>query len=84
MLSLRVYSVFDSKGDVYGEPWYATNDATARRMFVDGVNDSRTAMFKHAEDYTLFFVGEWDASEGKLSGVQPMAIVNGIKVKESV
>lgn len=84
MLCVRVYSVFDSKGDVYGEPWFAMNDAVARRMFVDGVNDSRTAMYKHAEDYTLFYVGEWDASGGKLAGVEPVAIVNGIKVKESV
>lgn len=82
MLKQNVYSVFDSKADVFGQPWFAVNDSVARRLFQDGINDPETPMHRHAEDYTLFRVGEWDSSEGKLAGSEPLSVVNGLVVKE--
>lgn len=82
MFNFRLYSVYDSKADSFSQPMVRVNDNVAIRDFGIVVNDKRSenAISVHPEDYTLFCVGEWSSSEGKLSGISPMSVVNAVQL----
>lgn len=56
---LKVYSVYDSKAEVYMQPFFMQSRGAALRAFGDAVNDSGHMFAKHAGDYTLFEIGEF-------------------------
>lgn len=83
MLRQRFYSILDTKAEAYSPPFLAMNDAVASRMFSNSVNQEETTqLFHHPEDFVLFCIGEFDALEGKLSGLDaPLAVARGIDLK---
>lgn len=82
MIKFRVYSVYDSKAESFSSPIFLPNDAMAQRSFADSVNSPGSPVGKHPEDYILFLIGEWDAIEGKLSGMAPVSVCNAIQLVE--
>lgn len=84
-MKMRMYSILDSKVASYSLPFYAQTDASAVRKFSDVVNDGSVAnndYFRHPEDFSLFFVGEFDDSVGSLDVVVPQALVSAVSVKQ--
>lgn len=61
---LIMFSVYDSKAEAFLPPFFAPNDAMAQRMFASAANDQEHAFGRHAGDYTLFRVGEWNDADG--------------------
>ena len=61
-----VFSVFDSVAAVYGNPIFVVNRGIAVRSFSDAVSDSASSLAKHAADYKLYFLGEFDTVSGEL------------------
>lgn len=77
-MKMNVYSVFDSKLASFGRPWYEMTDASAIRVFQDAVNDSsnpNNQWYKHPEDFSLYSIGEFDDSDGKLVSNLPLSLV---------
>lgn len=64
---LLVFSVFDSKAEVYGTPMFFPTRGIALRQFTDEANRAESAIKKHPEDYTLFYIGEYDPDKGLLT-----------------
>lgn len=62
----KVFSVFDSKAQAYGVPFFAVNEGLAVRSFTDLVNDSRSTVNRYPDDFILYHVGQFDDSDGKL------------------
>jgi len=60
----QVFSVYDSKAQIYSSPWLAMNKSVAIRQFTDSVNDSSLVFNKHPEDYALFHLGDFDDVSG--------------------
>ena len=65
----KVFSVYDSKVEAYHVPFFAPTVGAAIRMFADAVGDSGSQFAKHAEDYTLFLIGEYDDQHARLEPV---------------
>lgn len=73
-MKLKIISVYDSKAEAYGQPFYVKATGEAIRSFSDEANstDKNSAIGQHPEDYTLFelgtvdlFTGEFDTYEFK-------------------
>ena len=62
----QVYSFHDSKVCVYHPPMVLLNDAEARRLCADVVNDVQTPMSRHPQDFRLVRVAEYDDNSGVL------------------
>lgn len=62
---LRVYSIYDSKVEVYAQPFFMHTKGQAIRAFTDAIADSSSQYAKHPADYTLFELSEYDDSLGK-------------------
>ena len=65
-MKLHVFSIFDSKSEIFNTPIFLPAIGQARRTFGDQVNDKESPFNKHPEDYTLFLIGEYETDSGKL------------------
>lgn len=65
-MKLEIYTIYDSKAEQYGRPFYQQNHAEAIRSVTDLVNDPNTTVGRHPEDFTLFHIGEFDGDNGGL------------------
>lgn len=55
-----IFSIYDVKGKFYSTPFYVINKPTAVRTFTDAVHDEQTLICKHPEDYSLYYLGEFE------------------------
>ena len=63
----KIFSVYDSKTEAYLPPFYTHSVGQAERSFKDACNDTNHEFHKHAEDFTLFQLGEFDDATGHFS-----------------
>lgn len=61
---LQVFSVYDSAVEGYTNPFYFHHKGEAIRGFTEIANDPTTKVNKYPDQYTLFWLGEYDASKG--------------------
>lgn len=86
-MKLKVFSVFDSKIKLYGQPFYALSEKQVIFGFTESVNssDPKSDVARWPEDYTLFELGEYEEETGTFNLLSaPCSIVNGISLKKSV
>ena len=62
---LKVLSVFDDKGAIYGMPMFVSNVNLAIRSFSDAVIESGSKLGVHACDFHLYVLGDFDNVSGK-------------------
>ena len=74
-----IYSVYDSLAEAYMEPWFAKNDATARRSFSVAINEVGHNFNKFPQDFVLFKIGSWDADSGVIDPMVPHSLGVGIE-----
>ena len=67
----KIFSVYDSKAQAYLPPFYNPAVGSAIRAFADAINDSQAPFAKHAGDYVLYQVGEFDDSTGLFTNTAP-------------
>lgn len=78
---LRMYSIFDAKAEAYNTPFFQRTHGEAIRSFETACADPQTDFFKHAGDYSLFFVGSFDALSATVqSEAVPSLLANGHEV----
>lgn len=70
----NLYSIYDTKTEVYMAPVAFPNEATAMRQ-VSVALTKDGMMSRYPEDYDLYCVGTWDDTEGR---VNPLAQVRFI------
>jgi len=49
----------------------------AIRSFTDEINNRESALNKHAEDYDLYLLGEWDSDTGVFNTATPKQVAIG-------
>lgn len=74
-MRLRCYSLYDRKTLAYFPPYYAATDGAAVRTFSDAVGDVNSQIGRHPNDYVLFYVGEFDDTNGAMLAASPLAHV---------
>lgn len=56
----KVYSIYDVKGEIYGNPFYAPNRGLGIRIFAEIAQDGRTTLCRFPDDFVLFEIGEFE------------------------
>lgn len=79
-MKVKCYAVLDAKIADFHLAIFDIKNEGAMRQFSDAVNDKQTKWNKHPEDYSLWYVGEFDTAKGELSGVVPENLVNAVAV----
>lgn len=61
---LKAFTIRDSKGEVFNTPFFQKTHGEAERSFKQLINDGQSMPNKYPEDFDLYYVGEYDDSEG--------------------
>lgn len=64
---LKIFAIYDSKAHYYRRPFFMKTKGEAVRGFVDVVNDGKSEISLHPEDFTLFHIGDYDEDRGKVT-----------------
>lgn len=72
-MQLKMYSIRDSKTEIFNNPFFNHSHGEAERNFRDLVNDEKSMLFKYPEDYDLYYMGEYETTTGKISPIDSPA-----------
>lgn len=72
----KVFAVYDSAAEVFGQPMFVPSRGVAFRSFSDEVNraDANNQLFAHADDFTLYHIGEYEDTTGVLIPAEQIEI----------
>lgn len=70
-MKIKVFSIYDVKSEIYSQPFYQVTEGAALRAWVDLVNDGRSNVSQHPEDYCLFLVAEYDDTSANFETLTP-------------
>lgn len=80
---LQVFSVRDSKAEVFNTPWFAKNRGEAERIFTGLVRKEETMVSQFPEDYDLYHLGTYCDQKGTVESFDtPVHIAKAIQIKE--
>lgn len=84
MATVSVFQILDTKAETYSLPSYSQTIETARREFHTQINKEGAGyLYEYAEDYTLFYMGEYDQDTGThILLPTARSIVNALKLKD--
>lgn len=63
-MKLKSFAIFDEKIGAYNPPFFERAVGLAVRTFGDAVNDEKSGLNKHPEDFALYEIGAYDEESG--------------------
>lgn len=66
----QVFSLFDKTSLSYNLPMFYTSQGEAMRGFLDIIEDTRTIVHRHPEDFSLYLIGSFDENSGLVDSLQ--------------
>lgn len=63
----KVYTIRDSKAEIYNEPFMQHTHGEAERTIKSLLNKKDNQISLHPEDYDLYYLGEYDDNTGLYS-----------------
>ena len=70
----NIYAVRDLKATAFLFPHFDASHGEAIRHFGDLVKNTKSPFYAHPEDYSLFFVGQFDDIEAKVIPLKEQAV----------
>lgn len=81
---MKMFAVHDLKAESFGSVLFFRTKGEAIRSFTDEVNRPESQVGKYASDYTLYALGEYDQSSGRVTGLNPVEpVVSAIECLNS-
>jgi hypothetical protein len=65
-MKMQIFSVYDVKAECYLTPFFQNTVAQGIRAFEDINENPNTVINKHPEDFSLYHIGVFDVSSGKI------------------
>lgn len=65
-MKTKTYTIYDSKTGLYNKPMYFHNHPAAIRAVTQALTDEQSTLGQHPEDYSLFYIGEYDEETAKM------------------
>lgn len=81
-MQLKIYSIRDSKADLYNPPFYQKTHGEAERSFAQLTKDSKSTISQFPEDYDLYYLGTYDDLTGKIEVLDsPQHIIKAVNIQ---
>lgn len=78
-MQLKIFSIRDSKSEVFNTPFYKKTHGEAERDFRSVVNDEKSTLNKYPEDFDLYYIGEYDDNKGLITPLDtPQHVVKAV------
>ncbi len=82
-MKLNAYTIYDVASGVYMRPFFSQADGQAIRGFKDIATDADHEIGKHPEDYTLYRIGAFNDTTGKMTGEDLEKLTTGLEMVHS-
>lgn len=80
-MQLKIYSIRDSKGEIYNPPFYKKTHGEAERDFTTLCKDEKSTVAQYPEDFDLYYLGDYDDVKGTISSLDtPQHITKAVSV----
>lgn len=80
---LKVFSIRDSKAEVFNTPFFQKTHGEAERNFKQLISDEKSTPHKYPDDFDLYHLGEYDDSTGKMTTLDtPQHMVKAVQLKQ--
>jgi len=80
----KIYSIRDSKGEVYNQPFFQKTHGEAERNFHTLVNDEKSMVSKYVDDFDLYYLGTYCDQTGRLTSLDtPQHILKAAMCKKN-
>lgn len=81
---LKIYSIRDSKAEVFNQPFFQKTHGEAERNFMSLVQDEKSTVWKYPDDFDLYYLGDFDDQTGKLTKLDtPQHIAKAVMLKKA-
>ena len=76
----KIYSLFDTVSEQYGNPFISINDKVAVRSVIQFFDDSEKQAKEHGtrplnrNEFALYFLGYWDETSGEIKASLPTVV----------
>lgn len=81
-MELKAYSIRDSKGEIYHNPFFKHTHGEAERDFTTAVNDDKSTLHQFPDDFDLYHIGSYDNQTGVFKALAtPQHIQKAVHVK---
>ena len=82
-MKLHAYTIYDVASGVYMRPFFSQADGQAIRGFKDIACDADHEIGKHPEDYTLYRIGAFNDTTGKMEGEELEKLATALEMVSS-
>lgn len=73
---MKIFAIRDSAVEAFLQPFFAPTTGAAIRSVSEAVNDPQHQFSKHAKDYHLWLLGDFDDGSGNIvPTIPPLSIV---------
>jgi len=80
---LKMFSIRDTKGEMFNPPYFAKTHGEAERNFRTLTNDEKSSVNKYPEDFDLYYIGDFDDITGKIVPQDtPQHLIKAIQLVE--
>lgn len=83
-MDCEIFTVYDSAAKRYLDIFSAPSKEFAIREFKFAVNRDGHQFNIYPTDFTLFYIGQFDAETGKITGQEPVSLGVGITFVETL
>lgn len=81
-MELKVYSIRDSKGEVFNQPWFSRSHGEAERHFTLLTQDEKSLLSKYPEDFDLYYLGTYNDQTGLIKSLDtPQHLIKAVQTK---
>jgi len=82
MHTMKVFTIRDTKAEVYNQPFFQQSHGEAERNFTTLVNDEKSTVSQYPEDFDLYFLGDFNTQEAKFDMLPtPQHVMKAILAK---
>lgn len=80
---MKIYAIFDEAIESYGQPIFTRTAGQALRSFSDEVKNPESPFNKHPEDYSIYYMGEFNEQTGIITPADPTRLARATEYKEN-
>lgn len=71
-MKTKMFSIYDTKMESYGTPFFMPKRGAAMRAFGDLAKDPKSTIHQHPTDYDLYELAEYDDESGEIVACKPV------------
>ena len=78
----KIYSIRDAKAEYFTQPFFKKTHGEAERDFTQLVNDDKSSIAQFPEDFDLYYLGDYDTENGKMTPIDtPQHIIKAVQIR---